>query len=230
MLKIEGEISIPLKNADFSRTVFYKSIVLNNFHVIESLKFIEANFQGGIYLNNISFPQLTDFKNAKFAKLALQENNESSFRVIRGQFKEHNNSYMEGIFYAYEQRCHRKKNWYGVSRGISALYDWTSIYGLSYERVISVFLFVQIMFWGIYKKLLPSDFHIHGEVVSPVYFTLSQILKPFNLFEPKTIEVLQGSENINIIALSYYAAFHSIASYLLIAVGLLAVRWRFRRN
>lgn len=232
ILKIEGGSHNPIKNADFSRSKFYKTTVFNNFKCVESLKFIESKFHALMILNNISIPQSTNFDKASFKKIALHENNEPSFRVLRSQFSQHKNRYMEGLFYSYEQRCHRKRfNIFNPARWLSVLYDWVSLYGLSYERVFITFLLIQVVSWAVYSKLLPSDFNVAGEIISPTHFTLAQIFKPFNLFEYKVIGGLEGIKDIDIMSLlSYITAIHSVSSFTLIAIGLVAIRWRFRRN
>jgi hypothetical protein len=177
-------------------------------------------------------PARTEFKGATFK---LHAEDESAFRVIRNFFNDHRARDLEGRFYAYEKRCHRlglrrPREW--VPRALSFLYDATSEYGYSYGRALVWFCIVQLAFGVAYAAL--SDRLVPGGDFDSrvVAFTFAQVVKPFELFGSKG--ATDGAYAI-VPAIGHgwwllLTAVQSILSISLLALFLLALRWRSRRE
>jgi len=174
---------------------------------------------------------------ARFRRTAQRASDEGAYRAIRNLFHKNRAREWEGYFYALEKRCHRRSlpwrsAWF--ARSLSALYDWTAVYGQSYERAFLVFVLVQIVF-GFGYSIFSGRFGLSTEV-DPIIvaFALAQALKPFELLAARRpsstvyTEVLSGAEESVLWIAS--TVLHSVLSLALIALFLLAVRWRFRRE
>jgi hypothetical protein len=162
---------------------------------------------------------------------------EAAYRQLRIIFAGHSDRDSEGQFYAHEKRSQRLGlKWStgeSISRVVSRLYDLMSEYGSSYERAFVAFFIVQAFFLLIYAGLSDRWHVVGGEYDSKVVaFTFAQVVKPFELFSVKF--PLDGAYTIvgdgcrgwwELLTLV-----QSVASISLIALFLLALRWRFRRE
>lgn len=163
---------------------------------------------------------------------------EGSYRSARLVFAVHKNRELEGVFYACEKRCHRRslspkhvRDW--LPRALSALYDITSGYGHSYGKALASFLAIQLCF-GIGYSVASKRFEVSTEIDwNIVLFTLVQVARPFELLSVRSHDAtLFGVVNLSKASPWWgIASFvHSTASLALLALFLLALRWRFRRD
>ncbi len=199
----------------------------------------------GLYFNKCKFdsapkfrvgdqlPQKTSFDEAKFE---FPPQDEWAFRAIRNLFSENRAREDEGRFYAYEKRCHRRNlrpRRKIFTRFVSWIYDVTSMYGLRYERALICFLIVQVLFGLIYAWISDRLSNIGGGYDSHIVgFTLAQLVKPFELFGSKL--TLQDTYSIvrpeQLGLWQCLTLLQSLLSIVLIAMLLIAIRWRFRRE
>jgi hypothetical protein len=172
-------------------------------------------------------------------KTAYGDGAEGRYRAIRNLFHASRDREQEGTFYMYEKRARRKNlsmkyplSW--ISRFVSACYDWLAGYGQSYERVLAWFLGAQILFALVYSSM-SGRFGWFGKIDSQVVvFTLAQVVKPFELLSARRADqwpyagIYTGTPGSGWWTLVTMA--DTVLSLTLVALFLLALRWRFRRD
>lgn len=186
--------------------------------------FDDARFEAPLKLKAERVSSDTSFYRARFAPGATPAESEADYRALRERFKSHGARDWEGLFYALEKRCQRRalKPW-SVERWVSALYDWVSGYGSDWARAGLAFIGLQVVALVAYARALS------GIDVDLASFTAAQIFKPFELFGAKPI----GGPLMPVPrtpGLLFGTAAHSIASFALLGLFLLALRWRFKRE
>jgi hypothetical protein len=175
---------------------------------------------------------------ANYSPTADAGEDEARNRHLRVLFGRNHARDMEGHFYAHEKRCQRKalprgpSHW--ASRSFSALYDWSAVYGQSYERAFLVFIGLQVFFGFIYSWM------VHGRWIWLGTFdwrmaslTLAQLARPFELFSLRGAPQQWPLESIPTEQLWMWAMVtgaHSVLSFIALALLLLALRWRFKRE
>jgi len=192
------------------------------------------NFTGSTFHRSIEasgpLPQGTTFARIKVEPTGVTPENESRFRSIRKFLADNRAREDEGVFYALEKSCHRKSlHWFSPARFVSKMYDCGSNYGRSYEKALVWFVILQLLFAGLYWLCLdesPMGTRINWDVVN---FTLAQIAKPFEPFSAR-YDIAQNSGVIAAGIWKPITAIHSVLSLTLVALFLLALRWRFRRE
>lgn len=174
-------------------------------------------------------PQSTSFHKIKVKRKGIAAEYEGGYRSIRVGLEKHKNREDEGAFFTLEKRCLRKRlGWFSLSRFVSWGYDFVSNYGRSFERATCVFMFFQVAFLLAYSLGL-NRWHWPGVPdVELISFTTSQVVSPFELFSLRTppSDLLEGKGE----KWKYIAATQSVISLACIALFLLALRWRFRRE
>jgi hypothetical protein len=144
----------------------------------------------------------------------------------------------EGIFYQYEKRAwrmglslRRPASW--IPRFVSACYDWFAGYGQSDQRAFWCFVGLQVGFGLLYAGM-SKRFAWDGDTFDSqvAAFTLAQVVKLFELLSARTpigwpyVGVYSGGSGWWTLA----TMAHSVFSLTLVALFLLALRWRFRRD
>jgi hypothetical protein len=217
---------------DFRHSTFQQRLdVSSGFNIFN---FDRCVFEAAPRFSGDKLPQQTTFHKAKFERTALKPEDEGSYRNIRNAFHTNRARELEGLFYRYEKICHRKMlPLYSFARWLSCLYDLTARYGQSYERALVTFIILQLVFGFIYEWR--SDrLRIPGPIDwTVVAFTLSQVTKPFELLSAKdpggaiyTAVVGQSvSPSWDMLTLA-----QSLLSIIVLALLLIAIRWRFRRD
>ena len=199
------------------------------------INFNDCNFaRAPSFGSSDQIPQRTTFHRATFT---VVPEDEGAFRSIRNKYHALRARDDEGRFYAYEKRCQRRqmtppREW--VSRAISWLYDISSAYGSSYGRALLCLVAVQFFFGLIYSILSGRLTHFPATFDSQITaFTFAQVAKPFELFNYKgnLTGLYAIIPNLTPTGWWYFlTALHSVLAISLIALVLLAMRWRFRRE
>jgi hypothetical protein len=193
---------------------------------------IEFNIEAGS-----GMPQNWSFRRLSLRTSAYGKDAEGRFRTIRNRLHQNRDREHEGIFYQYEKRAKRMSlplgqpsSW--LPRSVSACYDWLAGYGQSYERAFGWFIGVQAVFVLLYS-IMSGRFEWCGTFDSQVAaFTLAQVVKPFELLSARTptgwpyVGVYMGGSGWWTIATTV----DTLLSLTLVALFLLALRWRFRRD
>lgn len=184
-----------------------------------------------------AMPQNTSFQRMKLLKTAFGDGAEARYRAIRNLFHASRDREQEGLFYKYEKRAKRKGltwrwpgNW--IPRAVSKGYDLFAGYGQSYGQALAWFVGVQIGFGFLYSvmsKRFGWSWSIDWQVVA---FTLAQVVKPFGLLSASTGPgwPYRGIAAENSADWAFFTATDTALSLILVALFLLALRWRFRRD
>lgn len=203
----------------------------NSVSSLTSLTFLKCNFNlAPTFSLTPELPQNTRFDGATFVPHAADEH---VYRILRIHFRKNGDRDAEGRFYAREKRSQRLGLPFGLTRGVSFLYDKSSEYGYSYARAFYWFCAVQVACCLIYAWL--SDrLDFGGSLDSRVLsFTFAQIVRPFELFSGKLPTPGGAYDIVGKQDLGYWlvlSSLQSIVSITLLALFLLALRWRFRRE
>jgi hypothetical protein len=183
-------------------------------------------------------PQDASFRRLALRRSAYLGDAEGRYRKIRNRLHQNRDREQEGVFYQYEKRALRKKwplsrpsSW--IPRSVSALYDWTVAYGQSYQRAIVYFLLLQFLF-GLAYSHFSNRFDSSGSFDWQICaFTIAQLARPFEVLS------IRGGPLGYPYAGVYppggapwimWTVVHSVLSLILVALILLALRWRFQRN
>jgi hypothetical protein len=218
--------------AIFGGSTFLGSTRFGRVDNLARLSFDNCKFEAASpkFSHSSKLPQGTTFRDASFASNAVDEH---AFRSIRLMFEGNKDRDSEGQFYALEKRSQRHGLPRGIQRSISFLYDLTTEYGQSFERAFLSFLVVQTIFYVLYAGM-SGRLEFGGSYDSRVLsFTVAQIVKPFELFSPKGVGVNPydiGADTLNKGWWQLFTVTQSVISIALIALFLLALRWRFKRE
>ena len=177
-------------------------------------------------------PQSTSFVGSSFGRGVCNAQTEATYRSLRQAFEANGNRDDEGIFYALEKRSQRRSLRMGVTRSISALYDWSSTYGSSYVSPLVAIVIVQIVA-AIGYVIASPNFDLSWKFDSNVAaFTIAQVVRPFELLSNRGTSVL-GEQMIGVgdpAPWAIWTAVHGVVTLVFFALFVLAVRWRFKRS
>lgn len=220
-----------IRNSRFAGEVDLQGVCFKGSLRLDGSRFISA-----VRLDEVQFPQLTTIHRTSFGPQATAADAEGGYRHARQQFRQNGNRDLEGAFYALEKRSQCKGfEWWRITRWMNKAYDEVAEYGQNYVRVLGVFLAVQLIAYEAYAGLAFSRWTSGPTFDDAVAaFTLAQIVKPFELLAARQPEAWFYKELLPAGAASLPVAvgaiLHSIASLVLVALFILALRWRFRRE
>lgn len=237
--------------SQFQGTIFNGTTIFNGsvFHNIVSFK--DAQFKQGAQFQNSNFGEFAQFINVKFSDCPdfhnanihsntsfrgatfgskKGETAASRFRVLKVLMNERQNRPEEGRFFGLEQKALltspvRPSEW------PSWLYRATSNYGQSFVRPLLEILVIYVLFSALYLVFIDSGEINLKTLVQISEFSLEQVVRPLSVWNSVPSSVSQklfGFEVCFLIKL--LASLQSILSGSLLALGLLALRWRFRRG
>lgn len=235
--RFKGDVSLDLsetKEIDCSGCHFDAAVRVNTNNAGYRLLFRDCSFAKVPRFSvsgSTKISQSVDFTGARFLATAFGPADEGMFREIRNAFHTNRDREHEGMFYALEKRAHRlnlplPSRW--MARSLSAVYDWTSAYGQSFERALVAFVLVQILFAAIYSGIAGGFGGTFDECVAR--FTLAQVVKPFEVLSLRQSGASVCGSQLDGFAVAVLALVHSVLSLATVALFLLAVRWRFRRE
>jgi len=96
-------------NISFNKAIFEDHVNFTDRKFTGDTSFEEAKFLKSVDFTRSEFGQNTSFNKTDFHRNTTSATYESSFRQVRNQMDENKDRFLEGMFYALEQRCHRKK-------------------------------------------------------------------------------------------------------------------------
>jgi hypothetical protein len=185
---------------------------------------------------NDGLSQQTTFHGTRFLRSACTPEDEGTYRDLRKKLGENRAREWEGIAYEREQQCQRRAMfqqrryfaWF-----TSLLYGAAARYGHSYERAWAIFFLTQIAFGLLYSWR--SGRLGWGRLdTTVVLYTLAPILKPFEGLSTKATYATWAQQVIASNPASLFwpivTSLQSVISLALVALALLAMRWRFRRE
>lgn len=225
-------------DVSFAKTRFLGPVTFRQIDSLNSLDLSDCHFARAPHIAapNTVLPQATTINGASFDVCAEDE---GAFRALRALFAANRARDAEGRVYACEKRSHRytlTRPRERVPRAISFLYDWASEYGYSYGWPLVWFCLLQILA-GFMYSVMSRRYALGGKFIGQfdgtvTAFTFAQIVKPFELFSSKTVNtdfysIVPKADRGWWLALT---SAQTIVSLSLIALFLLALRWRFRRE
>ena len=234
-------------NADFSysstlseeKNIIFADFSDSEFHA--QCNFINRCFEGTTLFNNIVFHkapkfhggklhQFTDFNGAKY--LDISADAESSYRTLKLFMENIRSPRDQANFFAYEQKCHRKRK--DVSVGVklfSWLYEISSDYGRSLIRPLIAMFTTIILSTLIYayqgSKTISFNLPVNwNRILEALIFSIQQSVSPFYVWKVNSAPDWYFN-SLNCLKIT--ATIQSLLILSLFAIFLLALRWNFRR-
>lgn len=219
----------------FSSNTIFRDAVFKNL-----ARFQNCQFDGVTRFNEAHFREPPDFHNAQlYADTSfdgaffkpLKGNSEAArFRVLKVAMNERQNRADEGRFFALEQTAMLTSFW--PTLWPSWAYRATSNYGQRFGQPIFEIVALLLIFTVAYRYLAPCV-ECPQQVVwcNSFQFGIEQIVRPFGVWAPRPGQVSQQlfAENFGL-GIKLLASLQSLLSTSLLALSLLALRWRFRRG
>jgi len=238
-----GSSTMSCRDWSFIRAQLLGGVDFSGIEFIDSLNLDRAVLSGPVIFSGTKFPQKTTAYGIVAKGKALSASCEASYREARNAFHAHRNRELEGKFFAFEKRCHRRglprQLRYLLPKCLSWLYDVTSEYGQSYGRALSALVASKVVFAFFYSFFSGGSkerFGLPGEIdADSIAFTFWQTVKPFETWSGKFQPMLGSYETIVADSIHtgywmFWTTLDSIASLSLVALTVLALRWRFRRE
>jgi len=206
----------------------------SNRHFQDAANFRQVVFARAPLFHGSRLHQGTDFTGAQFDDRSGDV--APAYRTLKLAMAEMRARDEEGMFAAREQKCRRKRtDTSGFVKALSYVYDRASGYGQHAGRPILWLAGVILGFFHLYLfGFAPSPsrtFDFEPAMLGEVFrFTLRQIIDPFSAFQKTEDYVLTHAFNDPPLGLALLASVQSMLSLALIALFLLALRWRFRRD
>lgn len=231
----------------FENSTFKEKSVFNNRKFLDTCNFKNSKFFKAPDFHNCDLHQDTIFKGTIFYDTKSPES-ESSYRTLRLSMGEIKSREEEGRFYALEQEAIRNNNknsyFYNV---MSYAYKLISNYGQSIARPFVGLFLSLIFFTSTYAVIASPSIDIRKTIDwTIVYqssgFALEQIVTPFRVWRQKSVPPWfykdnlssnspQGLEPLNkLLTVKFISTSQSIISTIFLALGLLALRWRYKRG
>ena len=251
-VKFSGDVSFSratfLGNAYFRETSFSTDVSFG-----EATFFCDADFINGTFGSTISFEDVifklapnfhqctihsdVDFDRCQFLDVR-SKNAVRYYRALKLAMGLQRSTAEEAKFYALEQRSrfyHPDTRFNEII--VSFIYSLTSDYGRSIIRPVLVLLGITIFFFGLY---LFETFRIN-DFVSPsnfwtnfaetLQFTISQVVKPFNVWSKTGIEtIIQIAGRECVLTLQLQSLMQSLLTIIPVTLFILAIRRRFRMS
>jgi uncharacterized protein YjbI with pentapeptide repeats len=223
------EASPKEENADAFRQIsfagreFHGEVKFTNRRFLDKTSFKGTVFHVAPEFHNCALHQDTDFSDPNFRD-TKSDHAARAYRTLKLAMERVRARQEEAGFYALEQKslCEQENTPWWVKR-LSELYETTSEFGRSASRPFLWFVWLQaIAFWGYYN--LTDRFQ--DKPAEALRFTFAQVARPFMALSPGS----GGGNNELSAGIALLAGLHSFLSLALIALLLLALRWRFRRG
>ena len=221
------------------RGVCFKDVVTFGNRKFESFTdFSNAVFGVAPDFHGCSLHQATFFTGAKFLDRTdgeVEIDAASAYRTLKLAMEEKRARTEQARFFALEQKALRAS---GQIKGWNWLFSWlyekTAEYGQSFIRPLVCLLFASAVFLPLYLWIDASCVGV-DQIVCPngtrvpdigdnLNYTFQQLFLPFEPFRER------ASGNDIPFAKAILAGFHSVLNFTFLALFLLALRWRFKRD
>ena len=216
----QREMVEPSHFADFTDCRFLQAVRFN-----ECVFARAPRFHGCDMKSSVAFPNIGAFEETGSVEAVM------SYRSLKLAMEEKRSPYEQGMFSALEQKSlrhsgHLKRHeWL-----LSWLYEKTADFGQNALRPMVALCATLFVFALLYS---PWQYTTHGSVLGPSFhlgailgFTLKQLTAPFSIW--RSDDVVWESEYH--LLLLIMTTLQSVLSTALIALAILAIRWRFRRR
>lgn len=225
-------------NIGFREVRFDHIVRYSNRNFRNSTDFSNAVFGVAPDFHGCSLHQSTLFTGAKFLDRIDSEveiDAASAYRTLKLAMEELRARNEQARFFALEQKALRASGQIkGWNKLFSWLYELTANYGQSFIRPLVCLLVAFAVFFGLYLWIDASCVGI-DQIACPngtrvpnirdnLNYTFQQLFLPFQPFRQR------ASDNDIRLVKSMLAAFHSVLNFTFLALFLLALRWRFKRD
>lgn len=216
---------------EFGRTVFRGNANFNTRKFANGAHFHRCTFHkpptffACTFHQDITFPHTGNFKDTSSASAV------AAYRTLKQGMEGLRARREEGTFYALEQRSQRQQagtlRW--PERAMSWLYGSVSDYGQNFSRPVWLFGLVGVIFAAVYAAFItgvcapckPDWWAIWRAAKWSVEFSVN----PFSVWRKEPVADVAHWGILQLVA-----TFQSLAALTLIALFLLALRWRFKRD
>lgn len=206
----------------------------SNRHFRNFANFREAVFVRAPVFHASELHQGTDFTGTQF--LDLGGDAAPAYRTLKLAMAEMRARDEEGMFAALEHKCRRKRSDTSpFVKALSYVYGWTSDYGQFAGWPIVWLIGVAVVSFAMYlvgysgmRSASPAE--RMSVMAETLHFTLRQVVDPFSAFQKTEGYAVARVFNDPPLGLALIASVQSLFSLAMIALFLLALRWRFRRD
>ncbi len=194
-------------------------------------EFKEApKFYGCTFHQHTIFPAQKNFKDVSSKEAA------SAYRVIYNAMSELKVRHDESMFYALMQKSERKSGRQPFSFKIASwLYEKVSDFSQSIGRPL-IFLLVFTMFYTLlYTFLAPSKLiiksHFDWSIIGNGFScALQQIVRPFSFYSARSGSFVANLRSAHLVMFDSAAITQSVISFALVALFILSLRWKFKKD
>lgn len=219
--------------ASFAKTRFEMTVNFTNRYFHQPAIFRNTIFRKAPLFFGCTIHPGTDFNGSKFLDRGENGRPEVSraYQALRVLMENNRARYEQSRFFSFEQQSLRNSNQLkGLTWLLSWLYELTTYYGRSVSRPFICFFWVTSFFFILYSFINSSVSKVDPKAV--IVFTIEQITRPFGVWSTSynPITDLKNSWDNFQFAYQIIATFQSLISLSLIALFLLVIRWRFKRE
>lgn len=220
----EADDRSTFQRVSFRRVAFGGPASFESRNFLRSADFSSCRFRVAPLFHDCVFHQDTDFEDTKFYDTRTRGASRA-YRTLKLAMERLRARDEEAQFYALEQRA-RRAEWPSSMVGrVAFLWFWllswgyqiAASHGRSSGRPIAFLLAQSLLFTALYQAIGVGG----GGLRAAVDFAARQVVRPFQIWAGDTLIV-----NPVVLAL---ATIQSVLSVSLVALFVLAVRWRFRR-
>jgi uncharacterized protein YjbI with pentapeptide repeats len=218
--------------------VFQSTACFQNRVFTEAGDFSEARFRCAPIFHGCKFHEAMTFPDEGAFGDVLSEGAAQAYRTLRLGMEKLTARHEAGMFYALEQEslCNTPGRMKPYERALSRLYGCISDYGRNALTPIAwLFLCVFPVFAVVYAVMTspvldPAAAIDSGRVWHSATFSLQQIAQPLWVWRNPTTTMLFEGEGNSPLWLAWIASFQALLSIALVALCVLALRWRFKRE
>jgi hypothetical protein len=222
-------------DVSFARSVFRDRAVFINRHLKSPASFRDCYFSKAPEFHGADIHQSVQFPGENHFTDTISEGAAPAYRTLKLAMEKNRARQEEAMFFALELKSLRqtpgKMRWW--DRWASYVYEKVARYGQSFSRplawlAVSWFIFALIyavwmsapIYWG---EPLDGDVIGHGMTLS-----LEQVFSPFGIWKKSLDELCKVTKHVNILQL--VATVQSLVSVGFVALFVLGLRWRFKRD
>lgn len=239
--KIEHSIeNTTFPTITFKSSVFEDNVSFNNRTFLNSTNFSLCQFHKAPTFHNCKLHQDTNFNGAKFHDIKSPHSSRA-YRSLRLKLGEMKSRFEEGYFYSLEQKAiQNEAETTFFFKILSKLYLFCSEYGKNTTRpfilMAGLFLSFTFGYYALFMTISPTSPKDPSALFQSFGFSIEQLVSPFRIWRitdtPEWITnffQIELSSN-QLLLLKLTCTFQTIALSTLLALGILAIRWRFKRG
>ena len=201
----------------------------------QKTSFRDCTFEKAPRFHGCSLHQDTDFTDAKFLDRQGDEATKA-YRTLKLDMEGKRAREEHLMFYALEMESRQRTTKRKLLKFISWLYGVTADYGQSiispFASAFMVFVLSMIVYSIFFLASPKAEYEKTDILVLTSRFSLEQIIRPFRALEnsPSLSEFIEKASPSNLwrLCLGITTTLQSVLSFILLGLGALAARWRFK--